>query len=77
MTEKNRWDGIERPYGWGDVMSLRGSIKIKYSLADFGSRKFWNQLQDDKPVAALGALTGNQAIQQVRAGLKAIYVSGW
>jgi len=77
MTEKNRWDGIERPYGWGDVMSLRGSIKIKYSLADFGSRKFWNQLQDDKPVAALGALTGNQAIQQVRAGLKAVYVSGW
>ena len=76
MTE-NRWDGIERPYGWGDVMSLRGSIKIKYTLADFGSIKFWNQLQGEQPVAALGALTGNQAIQQVRAGLKAVYVSGW
>jgi isocitrate lyase len=77
MTDKNRWDGIERPYNWGDVMSLQGSIKIKYSLADFGSTKFWNQLQGEEPVAALGALTGNQAIQQVRAGLKAIYVSGW
>ena len=77
MADKNRWDGIERPYNWGDVMALRGSIKIKYSLADFGSIKFWNQLQGDEPVAALGALTGNQAIQQVRAGLKAIYVSGW
>ena len=77
MTDTERWDGIERPYNWGDVMSLRGSIKIKYSLADFGSRKFWAQLQGDEPVAALGALTGNQAIQQVRAGLKAIYVSGW
>jgi len=77
MADTNRWDGIERPYGWGDVMALRGSIKIKYTLADFGSMKFWSQLQGDEPVAALGALTGNQAIQQVRAGLKAIYVSGW
>ena len=72
-----RWKGIKRLYDWSDVMSLKGSLPIKYTLADVGSRKFWKQLHDDKPVAALGALTGNQAVQQVRAGLKAIYVSGW
>ena len=74
---ENRWDGIERPYDWGDVLSLQGSIRIKYTLADFGARKFWKQLQEEKCVSALGALTGNQAIQQVRAGLKAVYISGW
>tara|TARA_Y100000034_G_scaffold104481_2_gene131052 strand:+ start:543 stop:1778 length:1236 start_codon:yes stop_codon:yes gene_type:complete len=77
MTDDNRWDGIERPYNSGDVMAIRGSIKIKYTLADLGAKKFWKQLKNDKSVSALGALTGNQAIQQVRAGLKAIYVSGW
>jgi isocitrate lyase len=74
---ENRWEGIERPYDWGDVLSLQGSIKIKYTLADFGARKFWKQLQEEKCVSALGALTGNQAVQQVRAGLKAVYISGW
>ena len=76
-TMDNRWDGIKRCYDWTDVMSLRGSLKIKYTLAEKGANKFWARLQEDKPVAALGALTGNQAVQQVRAGLKAIYVSGW
>ena len=73
----NRWKGIERPYDWNDVLSLRGTLQIKHTLADNGAKKFWNRLQSDKPVAALGALTGNQAVQQVRAGLEAIYVSGW
>jgi len=73
----DRWKYIERPYGYSDVMLLRGSLKIKYTLADYGAIKFWKQLQKEKPVAALGALTGNQAIQQVRAGLEAVYVSGW
>jgi len=73
----DRWKYIERPYEYTDVMSLRGSLHIKYTLAETGAIKFWNRLQNNKPVAALGALTGNQAVQQVRAGLKAIYVSGW
>ena len=60
-----------------DVMLLRGSLQIKYTLAETGAIKFWNRLQGKEPVAALGALTGNQAVQQVRAGLKSIYVSGW
>ena len=73
----DRWKGIKRPYEYTDVMALRGSLQIKYTLAETGAIKFWNRLQGNKPVAALGALTGNQAVQQVRAGLKAIYVSGW
>ena len=73
----DRWKYIERPYEYTDVMSLRGSLQIKYTLAETGAIKFWNRLQGNKPVAALGALTGNQAVQQVRAGLKSIYVSGW
>jgi isocitrate lyase len=73
----NRWSGIKR--GWTDeeVNKLRGSVKIEYTLAKEGSEKLWNYLNDDQWVAALGALTGNQAVQQARAGLKAIYVSGW
>jgi len=73
----DRWQYIKRPYDYTDVMSLRGSLQIKYTLAETGAIKFWDQLQGPQPVAALGALTGNQAVQQVRAGLKAIYVSGW
>ena len=73
----NRWEGIERPYDWNDVLSLRGTLQVEHTLAEHGARKFWERLQSDKPVAALGALTGNQAVQQVRAGLEAIYVSGW
>jgi isocitrate lyase len=72
-----RWQGIERPYSAKDVVRLRGSLQIDYTLAKHGADKFWNYLQDEDWVCALGALTGNQAVQQVRAGLKGIYVSGW
>jgi isocitrate lyase len=72
-----RWDGITREYTAADVMRLRGSVDIAYTLAEIGAERLWNLLQTEPYVAALGALTGNQAIQQVRAGLKAIYLSGW
>lgn len=72
-----RWDGIERPYSDDDVRRLRGSVKVEYTLADRGARRLWSDLKKKPYVAALGALTGNQAMQQVRAGLEAIYVSGW
>src|SRR5207237_8841724 len=72
-----RWKGIARPYAWADVESLRGSMKIEHSLARYGAETLWNLLQTEPYVAALGAMTGNQAVQQVRAGLLAIYVSGW
>jgi isocitrate/methylisocitrate lyase len=72
-----RWDGITRDYTAEDVLRLRGSIEIKYTLAEMGAERLWNLLHDEPYVSALGALTGNQAIQQVRAGLKAIYLSGW
>ena len=73
----NRWDGIERPYIKEEVLSLRGSKKIEYTLAKDGARKLWKLLHEDDAVRCLGALTGNQAVQQVKAGLKAIYLSGW
>jgi isocitrate lyase len=73
----SRWSGITRDYSAEDVMRLRGSIDIAYTLAEMGAQRLWDLLQNEPFVAALGALTGNQAIQQVRAGLKAIYVSGW
>jgi len=72
-----RWTGITRPYTPADVESLRGSMRIEHTLARHGAETLWQLLQTEPYVAALGALTGNQAIQQVRAGLKAIYVSGW
>ena len=72
-----RWEGITRDYSTDDVLRLRGSIQIQHTLADIGARKLWDLLREDEFVAALGALTGNQAVQQVRAGLKAIYLSGW
>lgn len=72
-----RWNGIERPYTPEDVARLRGSLQIEYTLARVGSERLWNLLQSENYVAALGALTGNQAVQQVQAGLKAIYLSGW
>jgi isocitrate lyase len=72
-----RWAGITRPYGADDVERLRGSIHIEYTLARQGAERLWNLLQTESYVAALGAMTGNQAIQQVNAGLQAIYVSGW
>ncbi len=72
-----RWDGITRDYTADDVVHLRGSIDIAQTLAEMGANRLWELLHDDPYVNALGALTGNQAIQQVRAGLKAIYLSGW
>lgn len=72
-----RWNGVERPYTAEEVIRLRGSIDIEHTLARRGAEKFWNLLQKEDYVHALGALTGNQAVQQVKAGLKAIYLSGW
>src|SRR5436309_1164496 len=73
----SRWQAVTRPYTAGDVYRLRGSIDIEYSLARYGAARLWQLFQDDDYVAVLSAVTGNQAIQQVQAGLKAIYVSGW
>lgn len=75
--ENPRWSGIVRPYSAEDVVKLRPSIKIEYSLATHGANKLWELLQQNEPITALGCLTGNQAIQAVQAGLKAIYCSGW
>ncbi len=72
-----RWKGIERPYSGADVERLRGSVQIEYTLARLGAERLWHLLHTEKFVPALGALTGNQAVQQVKAGLKAIYLSGW
>jgi isocitrate lyase len=72
-----RFAGIERPYSAGDVLRLRGSIPIEHSLARRGALRLWELLHQDEPVRALGALSGNQAMQMVRAGLQAIYLSGW
>jgi isocitrate lyase len=73
----NRWNGITRPYTREDVERLGGSIHIEYTLAQRGAERLWEMLHTEPYVAALGALTGNQAVQQVKAGLRAIYVSGW
>ena len=73
----DRWAGIERPYSDADVARLRGSLRIHYTLADRGARRLWDLLHTEDYVNALGALTGGQAVQMVRAGLKAIYLSGW
>lgn len=72
-----RWAGIERPYTPEDVLKLRNTVEIKYSLAELGAKRLWDLLNTEDYVHALGALTGNQALQQVKAGLKAIYLSGW
>src|SRR5215472_6455311 len=72
-----RWQGVTRPYTTEDVIRLRGSIPIEYTLARLGAERLWHLLHTELYVAALGALTGNQAVQQVKAGLKAIYLSGW
>ncbi|MDX8361278.1 isocitrate lyase [Cytobacillus sp. IB215316] len=72
-----RWNGVERPYSAEEVIKLRGSIDIEYTLAKKGSEKLWDLIHTENYVNALGALTGNQAVQQVKAGLKAIYLSGW
>jgi isocitrate/methylisocitrate lyase len=72
-----RWEGITRPYTAEDVARLRGSIKIEYTLARMGAERLWKLMHEKEYVRALGALTGNQAMQQVKAGLDAIYLSGW
>ena len=72
-----RWRGITRPYSLEEVERLRGSIAVEHTLARLGAERLWDLLQEEPYVAALGAMTGNQAVQQVKAGLKAIYVSGW
>ncbi len=75
--QDDRWAGIIRPYRAEDVVRLRGSIGIEHTLARIGAERLWSLLRAEDPVTALGALTGNQAIQQVHAGLAAIYLSGW
>lgn len=72
-----RWNGVERPYTAEEVVKLAGSYKIEYSLAQMGTERLWKLLHEDHWVAGLGALTGNQAVQEVQAGMKAIYLSGW
>jgi isocitrate lyase len=74
---EERWKGIRRPYSAEDVIKLRGSIDIEHTLARRGSEKLWKLINEEDFVRALGALTGNQAVQQVKSGLKAIYLSGW
>ncbi len=76
-AENPRWEGIERPYSAEDVLRLRGSVKIEHTLAKLGAERLWNLMKTTDYVNALGALTGGQAIQQVQAGLPAIYCSGW
>lgn len=72
-----RWRGIRRPYSAADVVRLRGSVTIEHSLARLGAEKFWKLLREEPVVGALGCVTGNQAVQAVQSGLKAIYCSGW
>src|ERR1700745_1442079 len=72
-----RWERVTRPYTADDVDRLRGSVHIEHSLARLGAERLWTLLHGQSYVQALGAVTGNQAVQQVKAGLPAIYVSGW
>ncbi len=76
-TTDPRWKGIVRPYTAEEVVDLSGSVQIEYTLARLGAEKLWNRLNSQDWVAGLGALTGNQAVQEVAAGLEAIYLSGW
>jgi len=72
-----RWKGVYRPYSAGEVLKLRGTLSVSHTYAQNGAEKLWELLQSEEYIIALGALTGNQAVQQVEAGLKAIYLSGW
>jgi isocitrate lyase len=76
-AEEERWAGIVRPYSADEVIRLRGSLRVDHTLAQRGSERLWTLLHAEPYVAALGALTGNQAVQMARAGLQAIYLSGW
>src|SRR5215207_10855987 len=75
--DDNRGEGVERPYDGAAVEKLRGSLPVAHTLARHGAEKLWTLLHERDYIAALGASTGNQAVQQVRAGLEAIYLSGW
>ena len=72
-----RWKGIERPYSAEDVYKLRGTVEIKHSIAEMGAKRLWELLHSEDYVNSLGAMTGGQAVQQVQAGLKSVYCSGW
>src|SRR3970040_626485 len=76
-AENPRWNGVKRGYGAADVVRLRGSVKIEHTLATLGAAKLWKLCNERPFVNSLGALTGNQAMQQVKAGVPAIYLSGW
>jgi isocitrate lyase len=76
-TSNPRWAGVQRPYSADEVVRLRGTVRVEHSLATLGASKLWQSLTTEPFVNALGAMTGNQAMQQVKAGLKAIYLSGW
>jgi isocitrate lyase len=76
-SQNGRWQGIERPYTASDVERLRGSVEIEHTLARLGAERLWTLLHEEPYVAALGALTGAQAVQMVKAGLRAVYLSGW
>ena len=76
-AENPRWKGIKRPYSAEDVVRLRGSLVAEQTLARNGAEKLWNLINTEPYVNCLGALTGGQAMQQVKAGIKAIYLSGW
>lgn len=76
-SQDPRWQGIKRNYTAEDVVRLRPSIKIEHTLAKVGAQRFWQSLNQEDYIVALGALNGSQAVQMVRAGLKSIYLSGW
>jgi isocitrate lyase len=76
-AESPRWKGVTRSYTAEDVVKLRGTVQVEHTLARLGAEKFWRLVNQEEPVCGLGALTGNQAVQEVQAGLKAIYCSGW
>src|SRR4029077_15818546 len=76
-AQNPRWKGVRRTYSASDVVRLSGSVRVEHTLAKRGAEKLWKLIHDEPFVNTLGALTGNQALQQVKAGLKAIYLSGW
>ena len=76
-AQEDRWSGVVRTYSAKEVVNLRVSFPIEYTLARMGAERFWRDLQNEPVVSALGAVTGNQAVESVEAGLKAIYCSGW
>ena len=77
LPTPSRWEGVTRPYSADDVANLQTSVRIEHTLAARGARRLWDQLHRSEPVVALGVMTGGQAVQAVRAGLEALYLSGW